>query len=67
MPIRPEFQFTRDAFAVVQPRKRFGRKAEAVRVIKVDPEVWALALELAGGDVRRLDVISSTEVRVRNR
>lgn len=34
---------------------------------QVDPEVWRVALEAAGGDVRRLEVRSPLEVMVRNR
>lgn len=39
-------------------------KAQTIRV--VDQRVWRRALGLAGGDARRLEVVSETEVRVRN-
>ncbi len=37
-----------------------------VVTIRVDPLVWAVALEVADGDVQRIKVISATEVLVKN-
>lgn len=51
-----------------RPRAR-ARASSGLRALRVDPEVWATALRLAGGDALRIDVTSSTQVtvRVRNR
>jgi hypothetical protein len=47
--------------AEVRPR---SSKVQVVRV--VDPRVWGQALALADGDAHRLEVLSETEVRVKN-
>lgn len=46
--------------AEVRPR------ASKVDVVQVDPQVWRAALTAAGGDAGRLEVVSTTEVLVRN-
>lgn len=62
---------TADAFRVTQlaaarkPRRQARRNGE-VTSIKPDPRVWKQALRLADGDVRRLKVVSPTEVVVLN-
>lgn len=43
-----------------------NRKTFTVRNIKVDPRVWRAAKRLARGDMKRLRVISATEVIVMN-
>lgn len=50
-------------------RRRSGsRRAPAkLETVQVHPEVWATALELAGGDASRLQVQGPTEVIVANR
>ena len=35
--------------------------------ITVDPQVWAAALDLAGGDAARIEVHSSTNVTIHNK
>lgn len=62
--VRPEFQVTRNALAV---RGRRSRVESAVVSIKPDPELWAYALEAAGGDPRRVEVVSPTDLRIHNR
>jgi hypothetical protein len=37
-----------------------------VTVVRPDPEAWTAALRLAGGEARRLRVVSTTEVIVKN-
>lgn len=64
--IREEFQVTRDALVKRPPRVAEVRDGE-VHTVRVDPRVWAMALDLAGGDARRLEVHSTHEVVVRNR
>ena len=53
---------------IVKPRTKkhapAARKNGKVRHIKVDPRVWRKALQLAGRDLSRLEVRSSTEVVV---
>lgn len=63
--VRSEFQVTRDALAALRVRRR--RAESAVVSIKPDAELWAYALEVAAGDVRRIEVVSPTDVRVHNR
>jgi hypothetical protein len=42
-------------------------RSSKVQIVQVvDPRVWSEALALAGGDARRISVISETEVRVMN-
>lgn len=50
---------------LAQPKTE--HKPEPVTTIKVDPLVWAFALDSAGGDTSRIDIISSTHVVVRNK
>lgn len=53
---------------IVKPRTKkhapAARKNGKVRHIKVDPRVWKKALQLAGRDLSRLQVLSPTEVVV---
>jgi hypothetical protein len=37
-----------------------------VVTVQVNPLLWAAALEAAGGDVRRIEVLSPAEVRIWN-
>ena len=49
--------------------RRFGLEGElqlAVAVVRPEPGAWAYALHLAGGNVRRLRVLSDGSVVVRN-
>jgi hypothetical protein len=43
------------------------RRRFTIQTRQVNPGVWAAALELAGGDTGRLEVVSDTEVLVHNR
>lgn len=47
------------------PPPRTEVEPAPVEHIKVDPVVWQQALELAGGDVKRIQVRSASEVVVR--
>lgn len=50
-------------------KKRKGRgeaKNSRVQSVVIDPRVWQTAMELANGDVTRIQVISETEVLVVN-
>ena len=51
-----------------RPRRpvRTTAPAGAVDVVRIAPEVWATALDLADGDVARIEIISETAVRVHN-
>lgn len=40
------------------------KKGTPVKVVVVDPQAWRTAKRLAGGDCRRLEVLSETEVLV---
>lgn len=51
--------------AIKRPRKT-GRPAKVLRITVV-PEVWAVALTLAGGDVKRIQILSNEQVLVHNR
>lgn len=61
--IRPEFQVTADAVAR-RPRTA-RRQAADVEILRVDQRVWRTALQLAQGDVSRIERLSETAVRVR--
>lgn len=37
-----------------------------VTSVKPDPVVWEMALETAGGDWRRLEVVTPTNIRIHN-
>jgi hypothetical protein len=59
----------RDAATTTVPRNKWAkpkppRRAAPVQVTRVDPRVLSAAMKLAGGDVRRLRVISPTRVEV---
>lgn len=62
--LRMEFQVTKDA---ALRRRRTIVKAQPVTTVRVNPEVWALALEQADGDARRIEMISATEVKIHNK
>ena len=51
--------------AVLPPRPSQPPPAPVVTV-QVNPVLWAVAQESARGDVRRIDVLGPTEIRVRN-
>jgi hypothetical protein len=53
-------------YASTSPRRRRGSSSSSVDCVTIDPQVWKTALALAGGDRFRLEVISPTEVRVKN-
>ncbi len=56
-----------DPTPVVRPPRRptpARSHPTPIWTVRVHPEVWSLALTLAGGDVRRLVVASPTEVYV---
>lgn len=61
------FQLARYA-AAKRPARRKPRKAPEAPVghVKVNREVWGAALKAAGGDPRRIEIISATEVRITN-
>lgn len=46
--------------------KTTTRKAAPVEVLRVNQLAWATALERAGGDVRRLEVLDANTVRIVN-
>jgi hypothetical protein len=51
----------------VQLKRRPQRRAAAsVQVTRVHPDVLALAIELAEGDIRRVRVVDARTVLVRN-
>lgn len=52
--------------AVARRVRSMNRRTSGAWSIKVDPRVWAVALELADGDALRIRVIHSTEVLVVN-
>jgi hypothetical protein len=52
--------------AVQRKRRPQRRPAEPVEVTRVHPDAWALAVELADGDIRRLRVIDARTVLIRN-
>lgn len=61
---RPEFQV--HTYAAGRRRKPTPTPAPETAHVRVDPRVWQAALDLAGGDVSRLTVVSPTEVTVHN-
>ena len=63
--IRDEFKVHTLAAGRRRRRARTGR-GDRVDVMRVHPDVWRTALAIADGDLRRLDVISPTDVRVTN-
>lgn len=42
------------------------RRREAVETVRVIPAAWAVAVGLAGGDHRRIQVVSADELVVHN-
>jgi hypothetical protein len=46
--------------------RRSRPRTEPAEVVRVDPEVWAVALRLAGRNVRRLQVLDAWSVLVLN-
>lgn len=53
------------------PRKRLAAKTtkptlRLVEKVKPDPVLWRIALEAANGDRSRIEVVSKTEVLVKN-
>lgn len=53
--------------AAAKRRLKPSRRTKPAAVQQVSPEAMALAIELAEGDVRRLQVIDSRTVLVRNK
>lgn len=47
-------------------RRTAQHRSSRVTTFAVDARVWATALELANGDVRRIQILSDKEVRVAN-
>ena len=58
--------FALHTLAAGRTRRRGGHRSSAVTVTRVDRAVWRCALDLAGGDSRRLRVASAAEVLVLN-
>jgi len=52
--------------SVKRKRRPQRRAASPVQVTRVHPEALALAVELAGGDIRRVQVVDARTVLVRN-
>jgi hypothetical protein len=52
--------------AAAKREKRPRRRTEPARTVRVDSLALKVALDLAGGDLRRIRIISATEVQVRN-
>jgi hypothetical protein len=57
---------THELAAAKRRRKPSRRNAHAI-IEQVSPEAMTLAIELAGGDVRRVQVIDARTVLVRNK
>ena len=66
MTVRPTFALHRDAAGVRRRARAAGPPCGPVSSVRVDPRVWSVAMGLCGGDLLRLEVISSTEVGVHN-
>ena len=66
-PVRPSFRTHGSASFEDQAPAGTRRRVAEVTTVTVNLEVWALALDLADGDNRRLEVVSETTVRVHNR
>jgi len=49
-----------------RPPLRARRRSAPVTVTRPDPDAWALALRLAGGDAKRLLVVSPVEIIIAN-
>lgn len=67
-PVRDSFKVAGNAMNEVKPKARKApvkRKTE-LKKFKPDIRVWKKCLELAKGDVKRIDIISETEAIVRN-
>ena len=47
-------------------RRTVSARSSQPTTITVDPAVWATALKLADGDALRIEVLSATDVVVRN-
>lgn len=57
----------RDDRRPVWQRTRAARPpTPEVETTQINPAVWRAAMQLAGGDASRLEIISTSEVRVRN-
>jgi hypothetical protein len=52
------------AYSTRARRPAISRRAGVVTSTRPDPAVWKAALDLAGGDARRLVVLSSTEILI---
>ena len=59
-----DFRIAERAMVARRPRK--ATQNGPVNVIRVHPEVWAIAFDLAEGDTGRLVVTSANEVVVTN-
>lgn len=65
--IREEFQTHRDAAGKRRRRSSGFIAFSKVDRVEVDRRVWRMALKLAGGDLCRIVVLSSTEVQILNK
>lgn len=66
-PVRPSFK-THGA-ATFEDRTHAGTRRRVVAeitTVKVNLEVWQIALDLADGDNRRIEVLGETDVLVHN-
>ncbi len=55
-----------DDLVDTRKERRPGRKTPKVSVIRVDPRVWKVALRLAKGDAKRIQVRNAEAVTVHN-
>jgi hypothetical protein len=62
---RPYYCLRHRAFHLAEPRAWNAGPHEWERIRRVNATAWALALELAGGDLRRIRVIDARTVIVR--
>jgi hypothetical protein len=53
--------------AAAKRRHKPSRRSSPATIEQVSPEAMALAIELAGGDVRRVRVVDARTVLVRNK
>jgi len=58
-----EFRIHRNAAVRHRPR---AQAQQPITVTRPDPDAWTLALRLAGGDAKRLLVVSPVEIIVAN-
>lgn len=60
----------RDSFRVssrdVAEKPHKARRGGGIHTVRVNPEVWAVALTLAAGDALRIEVHSADDVTVHN-